>query len=68
MLRNSLYIFENFPSVTNSERVTNSELVELGVQTGRVGRPVSLANREAVLHIFDVRRPLSLVSLCKVHR
>ena len=30
MLRNSLYIFENFPSVTNSERVTNSELVELG--------------------------------------
>ena len=29
MLRNSLYIFENFPSVTNSERVTNSELVEL---------------------------------------
>jgi len=40
----------------------------LVVQPGRLRRPVSLANREAVLHIFDVRRPLSLVSLCKVHR
>jgi hypothetical protein len=29
MLRDSLNIFENFPSVRNSELVTNSELVEI---------------------------------------
>ena len=54
---NSIYYYKK--SVCNTRNII---IIILVVQPGRLRRPVSLANREAVLHIFDVRCPLTLQS------
>jgi hypothetical protein len=46
--------------------IKNVFFLKLVVQPGRFKRPVSLANREAVLHTFDVRCPLALQSVQRI--